>query len=164
MLGGRIPFVALPSVHWEGGMQTLHVFIAIRLSQHGCCCNTQILAITLDYGLVRNILIRLKAIPIDDDKPRFAIQGIQGPVHGLNRGTQNIDLVDLVLVHKGNTITERLSLNDGSQHFSPSLGELFRVVQKIIGKALRQDHSGRHNRSGQTTSSGFVSSCFQVGI
>jgi hypothetical protein len=85
-------------------------------------------------------------------------------MHGLNRSAQDIDLIYFVLVDKGNTIAERLSLNDGSQHFSPGLGELFRVVEQIIGKTLRQDHSGRHYRPGQTTSSGFVSSCFQVGI
>ena len=162
-------FVAVPVILGVFLVYLLHEVVAVGLGQNRGRRDAHHLAVALDDGLVgngfaaRGVLVGVEAVAVHQDV--FGARGelIQSAMHRQNGGAQDVDLVDLFVVHDADGPGQSLTLDDGTQFVAHALRELLRVVETLqfargdveIG---RQDDGGREDGSGQTSASGFVAS------
>ena len=91
------------------------------------------------------------AVAVDEGKVRLDVQTVDGKLHRLHAGVQNVDLVDLPRVHGRDAVSDRPFADDVKQRLALFLAELLRVVQPLDDAALRQDHRGGVHRAHQRT-------------
>ena len=162
---GGIAFVTVPSVHGIVLMEGVHVVVAIGFGQDAGSGNGEVLGITLDDGLVRQGLITLETVPVDDEGLGTHFEGVEGTVHGQDGGTQDVDAVDLGCGDDAQPPCDGVTLDDGTQLMALSVGELLAIGDEGVGVVVGQDDSGGVDAARQTTPAGFVATGFdQVGM
>ena len=102
------------------------------------------------------ILRAVVAVAVDEGEVRLYGQTVDGKLHRLHAGVENVDLVDLPCVDGGNTVCDRLFTNDVKKRFALLLRQLFGVVQPLDHAVRRQDHGSSVHRSHQRTGAGFI--------
>ena len=73
----------------------------------------------------RNVAVRAKLVAVDSNSPRLRIELSQSTVHGLYRGLQYIDTVDLFGRHHSYCPGYGLGFYKIAQLHAPALAELF---------------------------------------
>src|SRR5690554_1441298 len=80
-----VTFIFIPMIHGELFVQLQHYFVSIGFSQYRSSRYAQVFAVSFNDGLVWNIMIRLKSIPVNNNKLRNNSEFVQSFVHRLNR-------------------------------------------------------------------------------
>ena len=128
MVRGGITLIARPAILWILCIQATHEFISMGLGQDGGSGDAKHLAVALDDGSMRNIVVREETITVNEDALRAHTQLIQCTVHRRDTGTQDVDAVYLLGRDHSHSPRYRLALNDGAQLLALALGELLAVV------------------------------------
>ena len=102
-----------------------HEVVAVGLCQNACCCDGEILTITFDDGGMRNFFVRLEPVAIDDDERWFFFQLIQGQVHGLDGGIEDVDFINFWGINFGYSPADRNLLNHVPQGITRFFLDLF---------------------------------------
>ena len=157
VLGG-VAFVFVPVVLGEVLRNAQHVLVTVGLGEDGGSRNAHVGAVALDNGGVRHIAPGLEAVAVDQDVLRGDLEGVEGAVHGQDRGVEDVDAVNLLGPHHGHCPCERLMLDDGAQHFALALGELFAVVDDVVIEVGWQYHSSRSDGAGKRSAACLVAS------
>ena len=107
-----------------------------------------------------NIGIGAKTIAVYQQMLRTHTQGIDRPMHGQNRGIEDIETVNLF--GRNDTYSPRHSLpfDDRAQGTPLAVGQLFGIIQLFIAEVRRQDDRSSIDRSCQTTTAGFITAGF----
>ena len=115
-------------------------------------------------GNWEGVFVGLEAVPIDDDGLRAHLELIQGAVHGEDGGVEDIDLVDLLGGDNAYCPGKGVTLNDLPQLVSPLVGELLRVVQRLILIVGWEDYGRSIDTACQTATTCLVAACLDLAL
>jgi hypothetical protein len=94
---------------------------------------------------------------IDQDMIRRQRQRGHGAPHGLMRGTQNVNAIDLFDFHdRGGPANLRVPGQFEEERLALFRGELLGIVERSMAKLFRQNRRGRNDRSGEWTASRLI--------
>jgi hypothetical protein len=142
-------------------MEPAHVFISPGLGKDACCGNRGENGISLHDATVRGTPVADEAIAVDEQELRSEFELIEGQVHGFERGFQDIDAVDLVMVYAGNSPGQGVGFDVRSQQVAVIFGDLFGVIEEWMKKRRRKDNSCCEYRARIATSPGFITAGFR---
>ncbi len=142
-------------------MKVNHVFVAPGFCQDGCGRNGSIQAIALDHTGMRYGAVGVKIVAIDEYVGRPDVQLIKCQVHGPDGCMQDIDLVDLFMIHTGNSPGQGLMLYFGAQFIPQLRREFLGIIQVFVPVPHRQNDSGCIYGSDKTSAAGFITTSFK---
>ena len=149
VIGGGIPLVLLPIIDRVLLGDLRHVGVAVRFCQDRGGRNVGKTTIALHKAGVGDRELRAKAVAVDGQKLWRRIEARGRQRHALERGIEDIDLVDALGRDRLDGPGHRLALDNGAQHFAVALGHLLRVVEERVVKIGRQNHRSGKDRPGQ---------------
>jgi hypothetical protein len=76
MFGSTITLIVVPAIHLILWMQAYHIFIPVGLSQYAGGGNRGIHAISLNYTIMRNVIVRFEAVAINQQNIGLAFKFI----------------------------------------------------------------------------------------
>ena len=120
-----IALVFFPVVLGKFFVVLQHKIIAVGFCQDAGGCDRIILAITFDDGGMRNFFVRLEPVAIDDDERWFFFQLIQGQVHGLDGGIEDVDFINFWGINFGYSPADRNLLDHVPQGITRFFLDLF---------------------------------------
>lgn len=126
---GTISFIGVPGVLGEFGVEPAHIFIPPGLGEDAGSGDRREDRIPPDDATVRCTPVPDEAITIDQQKLWSYSKLVQGQVHSFERGLQDIDTVDLVMVYAGHGPRQGVSFNIWPEKVAVLFGDLFGVVQ-----------------------------------
>ena len=142
--------------------KTIHVVIKIGLGENRGSSGSQLFTIALNDGGMRDILVFLEAVAIDNNRLWAHLQLVEGPMHRKNRGIEDVDLVDLLRRDDANSPNHRIALDDLAQLIALLLGELFGVVQEFVLIAFWEDNRSRIDAASQTPTPSLIATCLYL--
>ena len=90
-----ITLILLPAVRGVFFRQLQHIVVAIGLRQNGCGGDGQKAAVSLYHAGKGDLFIRSEPVAVDKKCLGLYLKLFDGPVHGKERGFQNIDSINL---------------------------------------------------------------------
>ena len=99
-----------------------------------------------------------ESVAVYDQKSRHDRQPCYGCIHRLDRGIEDVYLVDPFGRDLAYSPCDRFALDYLAQHVATTFGHLFRVVQERVAEIRRQDYRRGEYRAGQTSAPGLVAS------
>ena len=148
--------------------QAVHVVITIGLGEDAGGSDSEVFAVALDNRrmgqllAVSRVLIGLEAVAIDDDGLRAHFQLIQCPMHGEDRGVEDIDLVDLLGGDDAHSPGYGIALDDLTQLIAALLRELLRVVEELVLITVGQDDGSSIDTACQAATTSLVAACLNL--
>lgn len=155
LLGG-ITLVAQPVVLGVFGCQSIHIVITKSFGEDARCRYRQVFAIALDNGGVRQMLIGLEAVAINNDGLGTNSKLVEGTVHGKNRGIENVNLVDFLGCDHPYRPCHGIAHDDLTQGIALPLRELLGVIELFVGIVGWKDDSRRIDAASKATASCLV--------
>ena len=155
LLGG-VTRIALPSivgiVCGEGG----HKVIAEGLGQDRCCGYVCKACISLHLAAERDVESRIETIAVYEQMVGPYGELFYGPLHRLERGFEDVDAVDLLGAHLGNSPRNGIVADVVAHDASLLVAHLLGVVQEWMVVVGRQDYGRRKYGPCQTAAPGLV--------
>ena len=164
VLFGGVSLVAKPVVLRILLGQLVHIVVTIGLGKDRGCRDGEELAITLDNGRMRKVTIRFEAVAVDNDGFRAHLKLVEGPMHGQDRGIENVDAVNLLRSDDTYGPSHRIALNDLAQLIALTLSQLFGVVEQFVVLIGGQDDSRSIDAACQTASTRLVAAGFYLSL
>jgi len=161
MLTGAIAFIAVPAIVRKFMMKISHVFVPPGLGQNTSGGDGGIDGVTLNDAAMGGAPVFNKAVAVDKQQPGPFLQFIQGQVHGLEGGFEDIDLVYFFMIHHAHPIAQGIRLDKNTQFLPVVRAHLFGIIQQRVEKTFREDDSCCEYRAGITASACFITTCFQ---
>ena len=124
MSGSRVAFVAIPMIDRIFCVKFLHAVVPVGLCQDACSRNTHVLSVAFDDGCVRQIVVWLEAIAINNNFLWSQFKPVEGTMHGENACSQDVDAVYLFVTHDAYCPSQRFALDDLSKCITLLLAEL----------------------------------------
>ena len=151
-----VPLVPGKAVGGVLGIQAQHDAVARHLRQDAGGGDAFGLSIAAHDGGVRDGK-GADGQSIDEGVLGQLRQGLEGAAHGLMGGAQDIDAVDLRVLHHGDCPADGCGGNQGVMDCLPLCGgEFFGVVQQGVPEALREDDGGCHHGAGERAAASLV--------
>ena len=97
-----------------------------------------------------------RTVAVDHDLRRSPRQAEQRAPHGEQRGLQDIQQIDFVVVGLGHRPGDRALANAHGEHFTALGGELLRIAQAADRAHRIKDHRRRHDRAREWTAPGLI--------
>lgn len=107
-----------------------------------------------------NIGIGAKTIAVYQQMLRTHTQGIDRPMHGQDRGIEDIETVNLFRRNDTYGPRHSLPLDDRAQGTPLAVGQLLGIIQQLITEIRGQDDRSGIDRSCQTTTAGLITAGF----
>ena len=156
-----VAFIVGPVISWISLMQVPHMGIPVGLSQDTGRSNIGVEAISFNDTDMFYGRVGCKPVSINSQKTRLLLQGPDSQVHGLYGSLKYIYGIDLFNINAGNRITDGFPLNHCPQKLPVFFLHLLAVVQLLMVKILRQNHSSREDRARITAPAGFITAGFR---
>ncbi len=156
----RISHVPFPSVLRVFLREPAHVLVPVCLGEDrggGDGCE---FCVSLDYALVLIAVEGLESVAVDEQILGFHSQSAHRPLHSGDGGVEYVDCVDFFCADFLDGPCERFPLDDRAEGFAGFLGHFLGVVEQRVTEVLGEDYGGGEDRTGQGTSSGFVTARF----
>ena len=112
MFSRWVSFISFPSVLWVLQIEACHIEVAFGFSQDRSGGDIGIDSVSFDDTLVGDISLGSESIPIDQQELGGNFELCDGPIHGFERGVQDIDLVDFLRGDHFDCPGQGLLLND----------------------------------------------------
>ena len=160
VVAGRVSLVFRPIVAGELLMQAEHVLVAVGLGEHRGGGDVGKFSIPLYDALERKAKMALEAVAVDGQEFGRGGEAVGGEVHPLDRGLEDVDLVDAGGRHGLHGPGHGLAFDDRTQEVALSLGELFRVVEQWVVEVGRKDYRGGKDCAGQASAPRLVAPRF----
>ena len=156
--------VALPAVVRMGQCQFAHYFVAVSFCKDRSGCNILVGSVSFDLAVVRDVLIRMKSVPIDGDKVGLGVQLCNAPMHRFNTCVQDIHRIYLLRTNVGNCPGNCFLFYNGSKQVALFFGQLFGVVEQVVFKVGRQYYSSSRYWPSKTATTRFIRTGFNDGF
>ena len=147
----RIAFVLCPVIVWEFLGNASHILVTMSLGKDARSSYAHHLAVALDDGGEGDVAVGIKAVTVDEDVLGTHREPVKCPVHGSDRGLEDVDAVNFLGRDHSHSPCQSLVLDNGAQHVALVLGELLAVVEQFVVEVGRQNHSGSRDRSCQAS-------------
>lgn len=157
---GGIALVAFPVVEGIGDVEIFHDVVPVGFCEDGSGCNVEEAAVTLHHASMGDVMGG-KAVAIHEEEFRGGVEASHRFVHGLERGPEDIDLVDPFVGADTDRPGNGFGLYDFPQFQPLFVVEQFAVRQFGMGKAFGQDDGSGHHGSCETAPARLVQACFQ---
>ena len=154
--GRAIAHVALEAIGRKLFGILQHQAVPYRLGEDGGRGNGGVLVVTADDGFDAHAIQPWRPVAIDAYVARPRIQPLDGTGHGQQRGTQDVEPVDLLDAGTGHGKGQRPFTDLGSQPLTTTGAELLGVTQPLDGMVGVQDDGRGHHRPGQRTTTGLI--------
>ena len=151
MVTGRIALVLAPIVVGILLGNAIHILVTMGLGQDRSSGNVGKATVALHKAGVGNLERRAETVAVDGQELRSRIEPCGSQRHPLERGVEDVDLVDALRRDCLHRPSDGLTFDDGAQQVALPLGELLRIIEQRMRKVGRQDDGGRKDRPGQTT-------------
>ena len=100
--------------------------------------------------------VRFEAVAVDNDALRTNLQTVQRAMHGENRGVEDVVSIDFGHIDHTDRPRQGIALDFGAQCTPACIGQLLRIVERLVVIVGRKDDCGGIDRTGQTTAPRFV--------
>lgn len=160
MVQGAIAFIGVPMVIRVLGVEVDHIIIPVGFGQYAGSRNRSIGGVPFDDALMHREGIRTEQMAINQDESGPGLELVKGKVHGLERGFQDVDPVNLFLVNTGHGPGEGFLPDHIAQQVAVLFFHLFGVIQQGMPEPGRQDYGRRENRTGETAAASFIAAGF----
>src|SRR5579872_281182 len=161
MFPGAVTLIRDPAVFRIFGMEVQHVFIPPGFGENAGGCDGGEDRIALDDATMGGSPVACEPVAVDEQQLWPDLQPVEGKVHRLERGPENIDPIDLVLIHPRNAPGHSISLDVSAQQVPVFRGDLFGIIQQRMEKTRRQDYRSGKYRSCKTTAAGLIATGFR---
>ena len=119
--------------------------------------------VSADQRLDGQVRDRRPLVAVDEHARRLHRQGLDRTAHGIERGMQDVEAVDVLDAGGGDGKTQRLVADLGGQALALARRELLGVAQADDGAIGRKDDGSGKDRAGQRPATGFVDAGDQRG-
>ena len=157
-----VAHIAVPAVFREFLVKPHHQAISIILRQYGGAGYAQEFAVALHDALVRDEIVRVEAVAVHQDEFRLGVQVLQGQVHSVDAGVQDVVAVDGFHANFRDGKCKAM-LPDILVDFQP----LFRAehfgIRDVARLELRaEDHACSDHRPAKAASAYLITACLQI--
>jgi len=132
VLSSSVTFVDVPVVIGKTQVKQLHVLVTGGFCQNGCCSDGLVKPIASCDAAVWYSAVGIEAVAVDQQKFGYLFQLINGPVHGQERGVEDIYAVDLFSRNTGHGPGKRFFFNEGPQLAALFLCQFFGIVEQFV--------------------------------
>ena len=145
-------------------MEPFHVVVSIGLGKDTGSGYRHVLPVALDHSEVRDSQtrcgreVRNETIAVNEYMTGFNAEHAKSAVHSHDRGSEDIEAVDLLSSRLCYSPRHSRLLDDRTQEITLRLRELLRVVETLVLEIIREDDSGSKHATGQRTATRLITS------
>ena len=157
---GGVACILIPAVLRMRFVELPHVRIAVGFGEDAGGCNAAELTIAFDDAVVWNVLVGVKAVAVYQQRLGAYGQLIDGAVHGQERGVEDVDFIDFLLIYRCHGPGKRAGFDVGAQFFALRLVELLGIVEEWMIKARGQNDGRCEHGASKAATAGFIATGF----
>ncbi len=150
-----IAFVLFETIHRERARKVAHQTVPMDLCKDRCGGNAHTEAITGHDGGVRQTMLT-ESIPVDEKVERLNGKPIDGTMHRIERGLQDIHVFDALNVDNTHMPGQCLAFDLGCEEFASGGGKDLGIGKSARDRSGIEDDGGRDDRTCQRTTSGLI--------